>query len=44
MTDAEFNLFIIFGGVLLFAAGVTVYDLLARGEHRRKREEQRRSA
>lgn len=44
MTDQEINLFIIFGGMLLFATGVTIYDLLAERQHRRKREQQRRSA
>ena len=44
MTDQEINLFIIFGGMLLFATGVTIYDLLARRQQRRKRERQRGSA
>lgn len=44
MTDQEINLLIIFGGMLLFATGVTLYDLLARRQHRRKREQQRRSS
>jgi hypothetical protein len=44
VTDQEINLFIIFGGMLLFAIGVTIYDLLAERQHRRKREQQRRSA
>jgi hypothetical protein len=44
VTDQEINLLIIFGGVLLFATGVTIYDLLARRQQRRKRAQQRRSA
>lgn len=36
---------IIFGGMILFATAVGVYDLLAKRQHRRERErEQRRSA
>jgi hypothetical protein len=37
-------LVITFGGMILFAASVAVYDWLARREHRRKHEDQRRSA
>jgi hypothetical protein len=37
-------LLITFGGILLFAASVSVYDWLARRQHRRQREQQRRSA
>lgn len=44
MTDQEINLLIMFGGVLLFVTAVGVYDWLARRQHRRKREQQRRSA
>jgi len=44
VTDQEINLFIIFGGMLLFATIVGVYDLLAERQHRRERERQRRSA
>jgi hypothetical protein len=36
--------FIIFGGMLLFATGITIYDLLARRQHRRRRDQQRGSA
>ena len=43
MTDQEINLLIIFGGMMLFATVVGVYDWLARRQHRRQRE-QRRSA
>ena len=38
------GLYIIFGGMLLFVTIVVAYDLLARRQHRRQREEQRRSA
>ena len=44
MTDQEINLFIIFGGMLLFATAIGIYDLLAERQHRRRRERQRRSA
>jgi hypothetical protein len=44
VTDQEINLFIIFGGMLLFATVIGIYDLLARRQQRRKREQQRRSA
>jgi len=37
------GLYIIFGGMLLFATIVVVYDLLAERQHRRARE-RRRSA
>jgi hypothetical protein len=33
-----------FGGMLLFAAAVSIYDWLARRQHRRQREQQRRPA
>ena len=38
------GLYIIFGGLMLIAVAVTAYDLLARRQHRREREQQRRSA
>ena len=38
------GLYIIFGGMMLFAVSVTLYDLLARRRHRAKREYERRSA
>ena len=38
------GLYIIFGGITLFAVAVTVYDLLARRQHRREREQRRWSA
>jgi hypothetical protein len=44
VTDQELNLLIIFGGVLIFATGVTLYDWAARRQQRRKRQHQRRSA
>ena len=44
MTDQEINLLIIFGGMMLFATIVGVYDLLARRQHRRQRDQPRRSA
>ncbi len=43
MTDQELNLLIIFGGMVLFATIVGVYDLLAQRQHRRERE-RRKSA
>jgi hypothetical protein len=38
------GLYIIFGGMILFATVVVVYDLLAERQHRRERDQQRRSA
>ena len=38
------GLYIIFGGMLLFLTIVVGYDLLARRQHRRRREQQHRSA
>jgi hypothetical protein len=29
--------YVIFGGMMLFAVSVTIYDLLARRQHRRQR-------
>jgi len=43
VTDQELNLLIIFGGMVLFATIVGVYDLLAQRQHRRERE-RRKSA
>jgi hypothetical protein len=43
VTDQEINLVIIFGGMVLFATVVGVYDLLAQRQHRRERE-RRKSA
>lgn len=37
------GLYIIFGGMILFATVITLYDLLAERQHRRERE-RRRSA
>jgi len=34
----------IFGGMILFAAAVSIYDWLARRQHRRRHEQQGRSA
>jgi len=44
VTDREINLLLIFGGMLLFATIVGIYDWLAERQHRRRREHQRRSA
>jgi len=38
------GLYIIFGGMILFGTVVVIYDLLAERQHRRQREQQRRSA
>jgi len=38
------GLYIIFGGMILFATVVVVHDLLAERQHRRERDQQRRSA
>ena len=38
------GLYIIFGGMMLFAVAVTIYDLLARRQDRRKGERERGSA
>jgi hypothetical protein len=44
VTDQTLGLLIIFGGMILFATVVGIYDLLARRQHRRQRDQQRRSA
>ncbi|HEX2461670.1 MAG TPA: hypothetical protein VHJ58_16115 [Vicinamibacterales bacterium] len=44
MTGQEINILIIFGGVLLFASTIGIYDLLAERQHRRQHEHRRRSA
>ena len=44
MTDEMAWLVITFGGMNLFAGAVAIYDWLARRQHRREREGQRRSA
>ena len=44
MTEQEINFLIIFGGILLFASGIGIYDLLARRQHRRDHDRHRRSA
>jgi hypothetical protein len=44
VTDREINLLIIFGGMLLFATVAGIYDWLAERQHRRRHEQQRRSA
>jgi hypothetical protein len=38
MTDQTLSLLIIFGGMMLFATIIGVYDLLAERQHRRERE------
>ncbi len=44
MTDYEINFVIMFGGALLFATLIGIYDLFAERQHRRRREQPRRSA
>jgi len=35
------GLYVIFGGMILFATAIVVYDLLAERQHRRQRERHR---
>ncbi len=44
MSDDTLFVFVIFGGISLFAIAMVVYDLLAERQHRRERERGHRSA